>query len=111
MAIIKDLSEHETSITKIYRHLGSTQKMYFLLANDDDTNPDLYAEGGTLTCLVDDVETDWAVTVLPDLVGLIQVVPNPSWSEIGVFKVSVLYTIGMTVKTYGAAMVTVGDNK
>jgi hypothetical protein len=85
--------------------------MYFLLADADDTNPDLYAEGGAFTCLVDDVATDWAVNVLPDLVGLIEVVPSPSWSEIGVFKVSVLYTIGMTAKTYGAAMVTVGDNK
>jgi len=111
MSYILNLSENEASPTKSYRAVGSSRPMYFLLADADDTNPDLYAEGSAFTCLVDDVATDWAVNVLPDLVGLIEVVPSPSWSEIGVFKVSVLYTIGMTAKTYGAAIVTVGDNK
>ena len=108
MGIVKDLSEHETTITNIYRPLGSSNPLYFLLANDDDTNPDLYAEGGTLTCIVDDVETDWAVTVLPDLVGLVQVVPNPTWGEVVVYKLSIGYTIGSVNRRYGAAMVTVG---
>jgi len=111
MSIVKNLSEYESSDTKMYCPLDSNQSMYFLLADADETNPNLYAEGGTLVCLVDGIETDWVVNVLPDLVGLIEVVPTPSWSEIGVFKVSILYTIGMAMKTYGAAMVTVGDNK
>jgi hypothetical protein len=111
MAIIKDLSEHEASNTQMYSVKGSTLPMYFLLANADDTNPNLYAEGGTLACLVDDVATDWVVSVLPDLAGLVQVVPSPSWGEVGVFKVSIVYTIDVTAKTYGAAIVTVGDNK
>ena len=108
MGIIKDLSEHETTVANIYRPSGSSKPLYFLLTNDDDTNPDLYAEGGTLTCLVDDVETDWAVTVLPDLVGLIQVVPSPSWGEVTTYKLSIGYTLGAVNRRYGAAMVTVG---
>lgn len=108
MGIIKDLSEHETTITDIYRPSGSSNPLYFLLANDDDTNPDLYAEGGVLTCLIDDVETDWAVTVLPDLVGLVQVVPDTTWGEAVTYKLSIGYTLGGVDRRYGAANVKVG---
>jgi hypothetical protein len=111
MSIVKDLSEYESLDTKMYCPLDSIQPMYFLLADADETNPDLYAEGGILACLVDGIETDWNVNVLPDLVGLVEVVHSNSWSEVGVFKLSILYTIGMAMKTYGVATITVGDNK
>lgn len=108
MSIVKDLSEYESLDTKMYCPLGSIQPMYFLLADADETNPDLSTEGGLFACLIDGIETDCEVNALPDLVGLVEVVHSNSWSEIGVFKLSIRYTIGMAMKTYGVATITVG---